>query len=228
MTDITHSDPRPVPQPHQWRVGRASFLALAGVTTGALLLAQSPPGALSLLAPGRTAAGFTIYTIADFPAFDPATYRLEIGGMVKNPRSYSFDALLAATRVREVRTFQCVTGWVVPNCQWIGVRLWDLIAAAEPTAGAAALRFFCMDNAYTESLTLAQAKVPDVLLAYGLNGKRLSRQQGAPVRLLVPGMYGYKSAKWVNRIEVVDKVTPGYWEQNGYDVDAYIGRSNGA
>jgi DMSO/TMAO reductase YedYZ molybdopterin-dependent catalytic subunit len=108
------------------------------------------------------------------------------------------------------------------------VRLWDLIAAAAPTSGATALRFFSMDNAYTESLTLAQAKVPDVLLAYGLNGKRLSRQQGAPVRLLVPGMYGYKSAKWVNRIEVVDKVVPGYWEQNGYDVDAYIGSSNGA
>jgi DMSO/TMAO reductase YedYZ molybdopterin-dependent catalytic subunit len=109
----------------------------------------------------------------------------------------------------------------------MGVRLWDLIAAAGPASSAAALRLFCMDNAYTESLTLAQARVSDVLLAYGLNGQRLSRQQGAPLRLLVPGMYGYKSAKWVNRIEVVDKVVPGYWEENGYDVDAYIGRSNG-
>jgi DMSO/TMAO reductase YedYZ molybdopterin-dependent catalytic subunit len=226
MTDIIHSPP--TPQPRQWRVGRASFLTLAGLTTGALLLAQSPPDVLSVLAPGRTAAGFEIYTIAGFPSFDPTTYRLQIGGMVKRPRSYSIAEILAAPNVREVRTFHCVTGWVVPNCRWIGVRLWDLIAAAEPTPGAAALRFFCMDNAYTESLTLQQAKVPDVLLAYGLNGTRLSRQQGAPIRLIVPSMYGYKSAKWVNRIEVVDKVVPGYWEQNGYDVNAYIGRSNGA
>jgi DMSO/TMAO reductase YedYZ molybdopterin-dependent catalytic subunit len=228
MTDITHDDLRPEQRPHEWRIGRASFLTLAGLTTGALLLGKAPADALSILGPGRNAAGFEIYTIAGFPGFDPATYRLEIGGMVKRPRSYSFAELLAAPLVREVRTFQCVTGWVVPNCRWTGVRLWDLIAAAGPTAGATALRFFCMDNAYTESLTLAQAKQPDVLLAYGLNGKRISQQQGAPVRLIVPGMYGYKSAKWVNRIEVVDRVVPGYWEQNGYDVNAYIGRSNGA
>ncbi len=226
MSDITPADGRR--EPGQWRVGRASFLTLAGLTTGALLLAQSPPGALSVLAPGRTAAGFEIYTIADFPSFDPARYRLEISGMVKHPRSYTLAEILATPIVREVQTFHCVTGWVVPDCRWAGVRLWDLIAAAEPISGATALSFFCMDNAYTESLTLAQAKVPDVLLAYGLDGTRLSRQQGAPLRLIVPGMYGYKSAKWVNRIEVGDKVVPGYWEQNGYDVDAYIGRSNGA
>lgn len=226
MTDITH--PTPTLRAHQWRVGRASFLTLAGLTTGALLLAQSPPQVLSVLAPGRTASGFEIYTIADFPSVDPATYRLEIGGMVEHPRSYSLAEILAAPNVREVRTFHCVTGWIVPNCRWVGVRLRDLIAAAGPTSGATALRFFCADNAYTESLTMAQATVPDVLLAYGLNGARLSRQQGAPIRLIVPGMYGYKSAKWVNRIEVVNKVIPGYWEQNGYDVDAYIGRSNGA
>jgi DMSO/TMAO reductase YedYZ molybdopterin-dependent catalytic subunit len=217
----------PAPRPQQWRVGRAAFLTLAGLTTGAIALGKAPPEALSLLGPGRNAAGFEIYTIAGFPSFDPATYRLEIGGMVAHPRSYSFKELLRVPAVRELRTFHCVTGWVVNDCRWMGVRLWDLIAAAGPASSAAALRFFCMDNAYTESLTLAQARVSDVLLAYGLNGQRLSRQQGAPLRLLVPGMYGYKSAKWVNRIEVVDKVVPGYWEQNGYDVDAYIGRSNG-
>ena len=120
-----------------------------------------------------------------------------------------------------------MTGWVVPKPKWEGVRLWDLVRAAKPKSNATALRFFCMDDAYTESLTFPQARPRDVLLAYGLNGKMLSRDQGLPLRLVVPGMYGYKFAKWVNRIEVVDKVVPGYWEQNGYDVDAYIGRSNG-
>ena len=84
-----------------------------------------------------------------------------------------------------------------------------------------------MDNAYTESLTFDQAKPRDVLLGYGLNHKALSADQGLPLRLVVPGMYGYKYAKWVNHIQVVDKVIPGYWENNGYDVNAYIGNSNG-
>src|SRR5579884_1345692 len=219
MADITLPKTTLQPQPHTWRVGRATFLGLAGLTTGALILGKTPSNALSLLGPGRNAAGFEIYTIADFPVFDPATYKLEITGMVSKPRSYTFNELLNIPAVKEVRTFHCVTGWTVPDCRWTGVRLWDLVAAAAPTAGATALRFFCFDGAYTESLTLAQAKVSDVLLAYHLNGRPLSRQQGQPIRLLVPEMYGYKSAKWVNRIEVVNKVVPGYWEQNGYDVD---------
>jgi DMSO/TMAO reductase YedYZ molybdopterin-dependent catalytic subunit len=58
--------------------------------------------------------------------------------------------------------------------------------------------------------------------------KPLSRAQGAPLRLVVPGMYGYKFAKWISRVELISKPVDGYWELNGYDRDAYIGHSNGA
>jgi DMSO/TMAO reductase YedYZ molybdopterin-dependent catalytic subunit len=215
------------PRPHTFRFGRAAFLTLAAATGAALFAGRKLPSSLPLLTTTSNADGFTIYTIADFPVFDPTTYRLEIGGMVEHPRSYTYRELLNLPAVRETRFYQCVTGWVVPHPTWTGVRLWDLIEAAKPTSGGKALRFTCMDNAYSESLTFAQARQRDVLLAYGLNGKSLSREQGMPLRLVVPGMYGYKFAKWVNRVEVVDRVMPGYWEQNGYDVDAYIGRSNG-
>jgi DMSO/TMAO reductase YedYZ molybdopterin-dependent catalytic subunit len=65
------------------------------------------------------------------------------------------------------------------------------------------------------------------MLAYEMDGKPLSRPHGAPVRLVIPDMYGYKSVKWVNRIELGTTLQRGYWEQNGYDVDAWLGRSNG-
>ncbi len=215
------------PRPQTFKVGRAAFLGLSGLTGAALLLGNRIPNAFSLLSGGTNVNGFTIYTIAGFPTFDPATYRLKIDGLVAKPREYTYADLLALPSVSEVRYYQCVTGWVVPRPRWHGVRLWDLIQAAKPTAAARALRFTCMDGAYSESLTLDQAKPLDVLLAYGLNGKPLSRDQGQPLRLVVPGMYGYKFAKWVNHIEVIDRVVPGYWEQNGYDINAYIGRSNG-
>jgi DMSO/TMAO reductase YedYZ molybdopterin-dependent catalytic subunit len=66
-----------------------------------------------------------------------------------------------------------------------------------------------------------------VLLAYELDGKPLSRDHGAPVRVVIPDMYGYKGVKWVERIDLVPEPEPGYWEVRGYDSDAWVGRSNG-
>jgi DMSO/TMAO reductase YedYZ molybdopterin-dependent catalytic subunit len=107
------------------------------------------------------------------------------------------------------------------------VRLSRLLDAAGVRSTAGAVRFTCFDGTYTESLTLDQARRSDVLVAYELEGKQLSREHGGPVRLYVAPMYGYKSCKWLDRIEVVDAVEPGYWEQQGYDVDGWVGHSNG-
>jgi len=65
------------------------------------------------------------------------------------------------------------------------------------------------------------------MLAYEMDGKPLAREHGAPVRVVIPEMYGYKNVKWVERIVVGDKLEPGYWEQRGYDVNAWVGHSNG-
>ena len=234
MDDIRAQETRErsKPTPHVRKVGRGVFLGLAGVTGAALLVGNKvgkyiPNVQVPSILGGTNVNGFTIYTIANFPTFDPATYRLRIDGMVAEPREYTYAELLRMPAVQETRYYQCVTGWVVPRPRWQGVRLWDLIQASKPTSGASALHFSCMDNAYTESLTFDQAKPRDVLLAYELDGKALAKEQGLPLRLVVPGMYGYKFAKWVNHVQVVNKVIPGYWEQNGYDVNAYIGASNG-
>ena len=124
------------------------------------------------------------------------------------------------------RDFQCVTGWRVYSVQWKGVRLRDVLDRAGVQPGAKALRLTSFDGADSESLTLKQARRDDVLVAYELEGEQLSDAHGGPVRLYVAPMYGYKSIKWLDKIELTDKVVPGYWEERGYDVDAWVGRSN--
>jgi DMSO/TMAO reductase YedYZ molybdopterin-dependent catalytic subunit len=72
-----------------------------------------------------------------------------------------------------------------------------------------------------------QARRPDVIVAYAMDGNTVTDAHGGPVRLYVAPMYGYKSCKWLAEITVSDHVVPGYWENEGYDVDAWIGKSNG-
>jgi DMSO/TMAO reductase YedYZ molybdopterin-dependent catalytic subunit len=214
-----------------FKLGRAAFLGLVGLGGGALFLGKSVSAGLSNFnfAPGAESInGFTIYTVtAGYPNFDPHTFSLQVGGMVDHPFSLSLQQILQEPAVRETRFYQCVTGWSVDNVRWQGLRLSSLLDRARPQAGARAVKFYSFDGIYTESLTMEQARRPDVLLAYKIMGKPLSRAQGAPLRLVVPGMYGYKFIKWVNRIELIPAPIDGYWEQNGYDRDAYIGHSNG-
>jgi DMSO/TMAO reductase YedYZ molybdopterin-dependent catalytic subunit len=125
------------------------------------------------------------------------------------------------------RDFQCVTGWRVSEVEWKGVRLADLLDRAGVQDRATALKFHSFDGAYTESLTLAQARRDDVIVAYELEGSPLSDEHGGPARLYVAPMYGYKSCKWLDRIELTKEVEEGYWEVRGYDVDGWVGRSNG-
>jgi DMSO/TMAO reductase YedYZ molybdopterin-dependent catalytic subunit len=146
---------------------------------------------------------------------------------VANPLSLSLEDIAALPQTQMTKDFQCVTGWRVDDVPWSGVLLSDLLAEAGADLSATALRFFSFDGAYTESLTMPQALRPDVLVATSMFGAPVTRQHGGPVRLYVAPMYGYKSLKWMSGIEVVDDVVPGYWEVRGYDIDAWVGKSNG-
>jgi DMSO/TMAO reductase YedYZ molybdopterin-dependent catalytic subunit len=120
-----------------------------------------------------------------------------------------------------------VTGWTVKNVHWAGVRLGDVLGLAGPKPSAHALEFVSAEIPYVDSLTMQQAGLHDVMLAYEMDGAPLQRVHGAPVRLVIPEMYGYKNVKWLNRINVVPKPSEGFWEVRGYDQDAWVGRSNG-
>ncbi|MBC6459019.1 molybdopterin-dependent oxidoreductase [Actinomadura sp. HBU206391] len=172
--------------------------------------------------------GFRYYSVVDsVDRRDAGNYTLTVSGRVRERRTFTMADLRALPQTRITRDFQCVTGWRVPKVPWAGVALPDLLDAVGAAPAAAAVRFRSFDGAYTESLTMEQARRRDVLVATEMLGKPVTHDHGGPVRLFVAPMYGYKSLKWLGGIEVVDKVVPGYWEERGYDVDAWVGRSNG-
>jgi len=187
---------------------------------------RNDPTGLSDLLPGDY---FRIYTVTDgYPYQSPVSYRLSVDGLVDRPTSLSLADLRSRPATSLVRAFQCVTGWRVPDVHWQGVLLSDLLDEAGVQPAARALRFLSFDGAYSESLTMAEARRPDVIVAYAMGGRPVSQAHGGPVRLYVAPMYGYKSIKWLSHIQVVDRVEPGYWETVGnYDVEAWVGRSNG-
>jgi DMSO/TMAO reductase YedYZ molybdopterin-dependent catalytic subunit len=180
-----------------------------------------------VLPPSLVPNGWRIYTVASsMPKFDPATWRLTIDGLVDRPLSLSYTELRRLPRAEQISTFHCVTGWSVNNVHWAGVRFRDLLAAASPHQGVSVLTFVSAEQPYVDTLTLGQAELHDVMLAYEMDGKPLAREHGAPVRVVIPEMYGYKGVKWVERIQVGKVAEPGYWEQRGYDTDAWVGHSN--
>jgi len=226
------SDSADEPRPY----GRRAFLALLAGGVSSLAWAGPAAGIFSpvtsqfsqLLGNLIPVGGWRIYTISgSMPLFDERVWRLQIDGLVEHPVSLTYAQLVALPRARQVTDFHCVTGWSVPNVSWSGVRIADLLALARPKAAAKAIRFVSLENPYQDSLTLEQALQPDVMLAYELGGKPLSRPHGAPARVVIPEMYGYKGVKWLTRMELVDHQPTGYWEGLGYDQNAWVGRSNG-
>jgi DMSO/TMAO reductase YedYZ molybdopterin-dependent catalytic subunit len=217
------------------RYGRGLFLAT--VAGGLTSLAWGKPvwsrvsAALSPaegLIPFVPTSGWRIYTVSgSMPSFDPATWRLNVGGLVEQELSLSHSELLALPRVTQVSDFHCVTGWTVKNVHWTGVRITDIFAKVKPTPEANGLQFVSAEKPYLDYLTMEQALLHDVMLAYAMNGKPLAREHGAPVRLVIPEMYGYKNVKWLSQINLVPEAQTGYWEYLGYDRDAWVGRYNG-
>ena len=215
--------------------GRRAFLAVMAGGLSSLLWARpvwrllSPatdvlPSSVRQVFP----SGWRIYTVAaTMPRFDPATWRLRIDGLVERPLELSYRELRALPRAEQVSDFHCVTGWSVKNVRWAGVRFHDLLAQARPLPRAGALTFVSAEKPYVDSLALDQASLKDALLAYEMDGRPLSRPHGAPARVVIPEMYGYKNVKWVERIVVSERPSDGYWEVRGYDRNAWVGRSNG-
>jgi DMSO/TMAO reductase YedYZ molybdopterin-dependent catalytic subunit len=189
------------------------------------VVAHDPTGLSDLL---PAVDRFRFYNVTDSePLRTAATYKLTVSGLVDRPMTLTLADLQAMPQTSLIKDFQCVTGWRVPQVHWSGVALPDLLDAVGVQKGATALRFTSFDGTYTESLTLAQAQRRDVLVALQMLGAPVTRDHGGPVRLYVAPMYGYKSCKWLGGIELASKVTPGFWENEGYDVDAWVGKSNG-
>jgi DMSO/TMAO reductase YedYZ molybdopterin-dependent catalytic subunit len=222
-------------EPEPRRYGRGLFLATVAGGLSSLVWgrtvwsrASAALGPAEQLVPFVPTGGWRIYTISgSMPTFQQATWRLHVGGLVENELDLSYEQLRALPRATQVSDFHCVTGWTVRHVRWSGVRLADVFAQAHPKPQAHALQFTSAEVPYVDYLTKDQALLPDVMLAYEMDGKPLAREHGAPVRLVIPDMYGYKNVKWLSRIDLVPAAESGYWEGLGYDRDAWVGRSNG-
>ncbi|GJG88144.1 sulfite oxidase-like oxidoreductase [Gemmatimonadetes bacterium T265] len=167
-----------------------------------------PPGQV------RTAK-WPVLHYGDVPAVDPAAWRFEVTGLVTTPFRLSLDELRAMPTQDMVCDIHCVTRWSRLDNQFTGVSVQALLRRAGPTADAAFVLVKAAQG-FTTNLPLADFDRPENLLAWAHDGAPLSAEHGGPVRLVVPHLYFWKSAKWVTGIELRRSDAPGFWEQNGY------------
>jgi DMSO/TMAO reductase YedYZ molybdopterin-dependent catalytic subunit len=157
-----------------------------------------------------------------------AEYRLEVKGLVERPSSFSLAEIRALPARVQITRHDCVEGWSAIG-KWKGARLAALLEAVGPKPDARYVVFHCADpmgssgTPYYESIDMDDAFHPQTILAYELNGETLPIQNGAPLRLRVERQLGYKMAKYVMSIELVEDFSAigggkgGYWEDRGYE-----------
>jgi len=157
--------------------------------------------------------------VGDVPRFDPKTWRLRFFGDCENPYELSWDELRAEPSAEWRGDIHCVTRWSKKDTLWRGASFKRLVERAKPRATA---KFVVQhaDNDYTTNLPLDAMLGDDVLVAYEFDGQNLEPIHGGPVRMLVPKLYFWKSAKWVNGIEFLENDRKGFWEVRGYHNDA--------
>ncbi|WP_123042328.1 molybdopterin-dependent oxidoreductase [Cohnella candidum] len=171
---------------------------------------------------GGAEGRFEMYTVTRLPAFTSDMWSFTIDGLVEKPVIWNWEQFLAQKRIVQVSDFHCVTGWSVYRNTWEGIPLSRLLQEVGVKPGAKTVKFYSGDGVYTDALTLEQANMDDVMVAVLHDGKPIHRDYGGPVRLIVPKMYAYKSVKWLSRIELIDQEHIGYWEERGYDNDAWL------
>jgi DMSO/TMAO reductase YedYZ molybdopterin-dependent catalytic subunit len=153
------------------------------------------------------------------PRVQESQWQLSIGGLVDRPHTYAFDDLRSMTAVTQETTLSCISnpvgGGLQSNAMWTGVPLADLLAEAGPEKGVVEVLVTSVDG-YSDSFSIDKAMERSTLVAYEMNDEPLPQRHGYPARILVPGLFGEKSVKWVTRIELVDFDAKGFYEQQGW------------
>ncbi|WP_281194646.1 molybdopterin-dependent oxidoreductase [Halorubrum sp. F4] len=158
------------------------------------------------------------------PILDPEAWSLDVDGAVAEPYSLAYDDLVGhEDRLEQTTTMVCISnevgGDLIGTAHWTGVQLSDLVAAAGPAEGAVDVVTHAADG-YSEAIPMGIVEREDVLIVYGMGERTLETEHGFPARLLVPGRYGMKMTKWIERIEVSGVDHEAYWEDRGWDEEA--------
>jgi DMSO/TMAO reductase YedYZ molybdopterin-dependent catalytic subunit len=149
------------------------------------------------------------------PEISHARWHLDVHGAVDNPLFWSFAEFSARARTSVTSDIHCVTTWSRYDNRWVGLPTRDLLAACQPRERARFVVLHSYDG-YTTNLALEDFAAEDALLAHSWSGEPLTSEHGGPVRLVVPHLYFWKSAKWLQAIEFLENDAPGYWEIRGY------------
>lgn len=149
------------------------------------------------------------------PEIDLATWRLRLFGEVEEEVELTWDEFMALPQTTRTNDIHCVTGWSRLDNTWTGVTIPDLmkLVRLKPTATHVMVHAY---GGYTTNLPLEEFLREDVLLAHSHDGQPLTPEHGWPLRLVVPQLYFWKSAKWVRGIEFMAGDRPGFWERYGY------------
>lgn len=149
------------------------------------------------------------------PDVSVGTWSLEVSGLVHHPQTLDWTGLQALPQTKIRSDIHCVTTWSRYDNDWTGVSTRDFLDAVEPTQEAYSVMLTGYDD-YTTNLLLSDFAAEDAMIVWQWDGAPLSAEHGGPVRLVVPHLYFWKSAKWLKRIEFLNHDLAGFWEENGY------------
>jgi len=221
------ADPEPEPQSgtrytRKWfLVLAAAFVAgIAGVYELFTRLGGSGGGAAKSI--GNLFADFPLNNVEEVPHKTWDQWSIKVDGLVDTPLTIDGAAWKALPRYEETVDFQCVEGWSVSSVKWGGVTPATVLDKAGVQPEGRFVVFHAYTGEYVDSVPMELARDPQTVLADMLDGQALPADHGGPVRLAVPRQLGYKSVKWVTRIEVTAKPVEGYWEQRGYPANAPV------
>ena len=170
----------------------------------------------SRLPPGQhLKTGFPVLDLGIQPEISLDKWRLDVGGLVENPKIFTWEDFNALPQFEDVSDFHCVTTWSKFDVRWGGVAFFTLIDVVRPKPEVRYVLFGSRDN-YTTNVRLEDVMDDDALIATKYDGKPLPLEHGGPARIVIPKLYGWKSAKFVQSIEFVADDKPGFWEVRGY------------
>ncbi|MGD8370043.1 MAG: molybdopterin-dependent oxidoreductase [Syntrophobacterales bacterium] len=217
------------------KLSRRAFLAKAGGslvsislpgvfvklmdTENLALAAETRPDGRPRLPPGQQAVKRLFDMGGVQGTASTRDWQVKIHGEVEKPTTLTFQELLELGQVDITCDVHCVTGWTLLDSQWRGVQLTTIMNLVK-TKESARFVIFQATAGYSSNIPINEARKENVLLAHGFSGRELPRPHGAPVRALVPDLYFYKSAKWLEGIKFTARDEPGYWEIRGYNNSA--------
>jgi DMSO/TMAO reductase YedYZ molybdopterin-dependent catalytic subunit len=183
---------------------------------GRLLTGHAADPARERLPPGqKQVKDWPVLDLGNRPGVSLESWRLKVDGLVAQPFEWTWREFQDQPKFQSVSDIHCVTAWSRFDNHWEGVSAKHILFLAKPLPEARFVVFHGFDG-YTTNLPLADFDAADALIAHSWEGKPLPREHGGPARVVVPRLYFWKSAKWVNRVELIASDQPGFWEKRGY------------